>query len=204
MIAPLKGLMPEPAQNGFVSAEWVHRQIERALSKFNITVDGGDIEQTGVGHLHLKFTAGANIDHAFKVSVAGGLAKITPGLVYSANFEQVNGLATIQHVPVIGTTPLNAATPPTISVGTSGTRYVCLTAHFSPEGIGFPPWKIEVFSTTPPDQAIVRSSQGTSAQPVEGIYHVLIATIQDGAVAQQWARNNILVNLLWNDILVWS
>jgi hypothetical protein len=190
--------------NKLASRRWVARFISLVLGKLNLTGQGIKITPTGDGHLHFEVEDSGASDHPFKVTVRSGLATIEPGLVYSANFEQVNGVATIQHVPVIGTTPLNAATAPTISVGTSGTRYVCLKARFSPEGIGFPPWKIEVFSNTPIDQAIVRASQGSNVQPVEGVYHVLIATIQDGAVQQQWARNNILVNLLWNDILVWS
>lgn len=196
MIRPLQNLVREPGDEIFASVAYVHRLLKSTLEKLGITIEGGDLTEEGVGHLHIKVNGGASLtDRTFHVSLTGdaGGFRVAPGLVYSANYDS-STQGTPAHVPVIGGVPLNASSPPTAPLG----RYVCLECRFSPDGwqIGAP-WEIKVFNALPADQAVIRSFTGTGT-PREGKYYLLIAEYQNGKLTQ-WVFGNIMANLNWSD-----
>lgn len=196
MIKPLKNLVRDPGENELASTAWVHRLLKSTLEKLNISIEGGELTEEGVGHLHIKLNGGASLnDLPFRVSLNGDASglRVAPGLVYSANYDS-STQGTPAHVPVIGGVALNAASPPTAPLG----RYICLECRFNPDGwqIGAP-WEIKTFNTLPADQAVIRSFTGTGT-PREGKYYLMIAEYQGGKVTQ-WVFGNIMANLNWSD-----
>lgn len=198
MIKPFNRVRLPPSKGKIVTVPYLRKALQAVLGRWNVTIEGGDLQQTGDGHLHVRLTAAKENDDPFKVTANNGVISVAPGLVYSTQFTTANGWI----VPVIGDRFLNATPPPSLFFnGAAG--FVCLVAEFDVNGAALNlPWKVEIFAGSPPqDVGLVRlNSFGT---PAPGKYHVLIASIVNGVV-HQWVKRNILINLQWEQPFIWA
>jgi hypothetical protein len=194
MIKPFNRLQPPPTHGNFVSVKYFRRAIKAMFGGWNITMEGGDLQQTGDGHLHIRVTPSSSTD-IFAVSAVAGGFRIAPGKYYSTS----SGWQT----PVIGGTPLTATTPPTLTWTGTSNVFIYLKVKFDMYGQAIEgPWAIEASATAPTDTP-VRRANGLSTAPQAGIYHVLIAS-REGGTLRQWVRHNIIANLQWENFFCWG
>lgn len=195
MIKPFTRIRLPPSRGKIVTVSYLQKALSAVLSRFNITVEGGDIQETGEGHLHLKVNASAaGQTSPFQVSIVDGGFSVKPGLVYSTS--------TGWQMPVIGGAQLTRDPPPVLAWGGS-VAVICLEVQFDEFGQGVNlPWPIRAYSG-PPQDIHVRRANGMSNQPQPGRYHVVIASVQNGTV-HQWVNHNIIANLQWEQFFVWG
>lgn len=178
---------------GLIDVKSLYRRL-KVLFNLEITGDGVDISKKGVNGIHLKVTAGSGSgDLPFQVTLSGINFTVSPGLVYSANYDSAaNGSPA--HVPKLNGVALNATTPPT---GITA-RYIYLECKFSRDGWQMDaPWSILSSNLQPNDDPVVRSyTQGVAK---DGTYYLLIAEVIDGVV-KQWVHGNIMANLYGADL----
>lgn len=109
MIKPLKNLVREPGGNQLATTSWVFRLLKSTLEKLNITIDGGELEEEGIGHLHIKVKGGLggdSTDYPFRIKVQGSGFTLAPG------FVQLGG---VKKIPVVGNISLSASPAPVIT-----------------------------------------------------------------------------------------
>lgn len=114
-----------PARGNIVTPKYLQRCFQAVLGKFNMTVEGAEVQQTGDGHLHMRVTSGSGSGDCafpFKVAIsADGYMTVDSGEVRMENSSPV--------VPILAGTGLrlNAANQPRRFIPAfTGTGYVLL------------------------------------------------------------------------------
>jgi hypothetical protein len=181
MIKPFNRVKLPEANGSIVTMSYLKKALTHVLGKLNITVEGGEVQQTGDGALHLK-VAGSAAAHPFKATLAAGVLKVSPGYFYAPDW--VGGADQVQLsyiMPTLGGRPLDASPPPSITTALT-TGYVVCRTSWTAEGRAKLPWPIAFVSTIPADiDAILLPDPAAQ----DGTYHVLLARIVDSTVYQQ-------------------
>lgn len=206
MIKPFENIKKKLGPNRFASTRYVDRRLREVLGKLHITGKGCNLSASADGQIHIEVPANNDVgDHPFKattfVAQSNGRTGvlIAPGLVYS------NALPgpTPWMLPQIGHRDLttSSASPPALAP--SGIlSYLCLVCKFDTDGTAMEtPWQIEAFNGSPPQNTPLVRIGSASGAAQQGVFHVLIATVENGQI-YQWVRRNISVNLQWENPFV--
>lgn len=197
-IQPLKNLADQREGNKIASTRWVQRFVRATLAKFNLTVEGGELEETGEGHLHLRIDAAGSGSHPFRVQRGGNGVTVVPGFVYTIDFT--SGNAIVSHIPTIAGLSLDSPTRPSLTIPGNFSGYICLRMVFSAEdGSAVTPWSI-VAVTTPSDTQLVRE---LGAEPgLNSEVDLILAKMVNGAVKVQGVTHSLFATTSWNTIIL--
>ncbi len=198
---PFRGQELTTQERGLAGKRWVMRAIRRALGKLQVTGDGIDISQSGDGQLVLKAAAGVASSGAFKVELAGGGVRISPGYFYAPSSIGLQGSENFGYImPEINGQRLDK-TPQPIYPTTLTTGYVVVRTKWSKTtGAPILPWPIGVLSSPPTNEPLIRFP-ASSAQ--DGTAYCLLASFTPAGVVQA-ATGTIFAGAMWESILFYQ
>jgi len=199
-IKPFKSVRLPPAHGKVVSPSYLLKCFKAVLGVFNITVEGGDIVETGEGHMHLKLDGGTGSGMTpFFCSGSAGQITVAPGLVLT-QVESEDGDKPAYVMPVIGGRRLDSVPPPTLAVNGTG-RVVLVVEFFGLTGLAKlnTPWKI-IFETFNADIPLIRNDGVNDIQ--DCVISIPIAEYVNGTKTTQNISTMISVHTSWNGIMV--
>lgn len=196
MIKPFEHIKKPTAAKGIASVKYVERRLREVLGKLHFT--GKGVSSSADGQINFDLASAGSEEHPFKAStfVAESNGRtgvlISPGLVYSSAFATGIGW----QIPQIGRRDLTAKPNPPALAPSGILSYICLVCEFDVDGKAYnTPWQIAAFNSVPTDTPLIRTNSATGS-PQRGLYHVLIASVENGQI-YQWVKRNISVNLQW-------